>query len=82
MSESSGSEGEALRRVAIDRMLAMADGLEQDGVPSHIVMETMLAMGVSACVGTHGRENAATIVESLVLRIREGAFGDARGTEG
>lgn len=81
MARSSDAEGEAYRRVAIDRMLAVADRLEQDGVPSHIVMETMLAMGVSACVGTHGRENAAVIVESLIQRIREGAFGDARGAE-
>lgn len=65
----------ALRRQAVEQLMGMADALEKDGVPPQIVMETMLAMGITAFVSSHGREATAAVVETLPEKIRAGAFG-------
>lgn len=72
-------EAGSLRRQAVEQLMRMADALEKDGVPPQIVMETMLAMGITAFVSAHGREATAAVVETLPDKIRAGAFGAEGG---
>lgn len=76
MSDAEANLAAEQRRKTVERLIRESEALEQEGIPGQIVMETMVAMGVTAFVSVHGKEAAAAVVETLPQRIREGAFGD------
>lgn len=76
MSEDEAGQLAMQRRKAVEHLIRESETLQKDGVSPQVVMETMVAMGVTAFVAAHGREAAAAVVETLPARIRDGAFGN------
>lgn len=63
------------RRRTVKRLMDESEALQRDGIAPEIVMETMLALGVTSFVAAHGRDATAAVVETLPSRIRMGVFG-------